>query len=322
MAHRHHRIIGRHDGVGAEVGLEALERLGVQEALDAPSRAFVEADDAAAAVVVGFAPIVQERFQDCGWNAALLHAHAGVSGERGGAHGTSNRSGFGGNSWRQVTRAQAQGVSLANPAAAPGKEALKARKNIALPESRAQFARLDQQHGEDMKVRRNAIAVCITAALLAVPAAWAVHGGAGYVNAPDIKWGDAPPSLPKGAKFTVLSGDPGKAGLVHARLQMPAKYKIPAHWHSSAEDVTVISGTLYLGEGDKLDEKAAHEMKVGAFHSIPPKAHHYAFTKTGAVVQITVMGPFDITYIDPKDDPSKAAAPAKDAKAPAKDGKK
>ena len=177
-----------------------------------------------------------------------------------------------------------------------------------------------------MRVHRNIVAACVGAALLAIPAAWAVHGGPGYVNVGDVKWGDAPPNLPKGAKMTVLSGDPGKAGLFHARLQMPAKYKVPPHWHSSAEDVTVISGTLYLGEGDKLDEKAAHEMKAGAFHSIPAKTHHYAFTKTGAVVQITAMGPFDITYIDPKDDPSKTAAspgtPAKDAKAPAKEGKK
>src|SRR3954468_8251606 len=28
----------------------------------------------------------------------------------------------------------------------------------------------------------------------------------------DLKWGDAPPSLPAGAKFAVLEGDPGKEG--------------------------------------------------------------------------------------------------------------
>jgi hypothetical protein len=28
----------------------------------------------------------------------------------------------------------------------------------------------------------------------------------------ELKWGEAPPSLPKGAKLVVLSGDPGKAG--------------------------------------------------------------------------------------------------------------
>jgi hypothetical protein len=41
------------------------------------------------------------------------------------------------------------------------------------------------------------------------------------------------------------------------------------------------------------------------------------------VVQINAMGPFDIVYIDPKDDPSKAAdAKAAPAKADMKDAKK
>ncbi len=33
-----------------------------------------------------------------------------------------------------------------------------------------------------------------------------------FINSKDIKWGDAPPSLPKGAKLAVLQGDPGKPG--------------------------------------------------------------------------------------------------------------
>ena len=41
----------------------------------------------------------------------------------------------------------------------------------------------------------------------------------------DLKWGDAPPSLPAGAKAAVLFGDPGKAGPFTIRLQIPAGYK-------------------------------------------------------------------------------------------------
>ena len=51
------------------------------------------------------------------------------------------------------------------------------------------------------------------------------------MNGKDIKWGPAPPSLPKGAEFAVLSGDPGKDGPYVVRLKMPAGYKIPAHNH-------------------------------------------------------------------------------------------
>src|SRR5262245_21440568 len=51
------------------------------------------------------------------------------------------------------------------------------------------------------------------------------------VMAKDIKWGEAPPALPKGAMIAVLSGDPGKAGPFAIRLKFPAGYKVPRHWH-------------------------------------------------------------------------------------------
>lgn len=47
----------------------------------------------------------------------------------------------------------------------------------------------------------------------------------------DLKWADAPPSLPPGAKMAVLEGDPGKKGPFTVRLQAPAGYKIPPHTH-------------------------------------------------------------------------------------------
>lgn len=125
--------------------------------------------------------------------------------------------------------------------------------------------------------------------------------------AADMKWGDAPPTLPKGAKVAVLVGDPGKAGPFVIRLKMPPGYKVPPHWHSKAENVTVISGALSLGMGDTLDMKAAQTLKMGGFHSIGAQIHHYAFSKSGAVVQIHGEGPFDITYINPADNPDPAA---------------
>ena len=48
------------------------------------------------------------------------------------------------------------------------------------------------------------------------------------INPADLKWMDAPPGLPAGAKMAVLSGDPGKKGLFTVRLQAPAGYKSDA----------------------------------------------------------------------------------------------
>jgi hypothetical protein len=36
--------------------------------------------------------------------------------------------------------------------------------------------------------------------------------------------------------------------------------------------------------------------------------NHYAWTQTGAVIQINLMVPFALTYVNPADDPSKTAA--------------
>jgi len=156
------------------------------------------------------------------------------------------------------------------------------------------------------------------AVILAPYAAAADTPGQVYMNAKEIKWGDAPPNLPKGAKIAVLSGDPGKAGPFVGRLMVPAGYKIAPHYHSTDEDLTVISGTFYLAEGDKLDAKSAHAISAGGFHHLPAKTHHFAYSKGPTVVQINAMGPFDIVYLNPDDDPSKKAAAAPAPTAPKK----
>lgn len=133
----------------------------------------------------------------------------------------------------------------------------------------------------------------------------AAEGGGTMLSPKDLKWGPAPPALPKGAQVAVLKGDPGKSGPFVIRLMTPGPYRIAPHWHSQDEDLTVIAGTFYLGMGDSGDAKAAHALPAGGFHALPAKAHHYAFTKGRAVVQIAGNGPFDITFVKPEDDPQK-----------------
>src|SRR5438105_2562657 len=68
----------------------------------------------------------------------------------------------------------------------------------------------------------------------------------------DLKWGDAPPGLPAGTKMAVLSGDPSKEGSVFTiRAKFADGAKIPPHWHSMEEQVTVIEGSFGLGIGEK-----------------------------------------------------------------------
>jgi quercetin dioxygenase-like cupin family protein len=122
-----------------------------------------------------------------------------------------------------------------------------------------------------------------------------------------IKWGDAPPVFNKGAKMAVLYGDPSKPGLFIVRLKMPANYKVMPHTHPTDENITVVSGAFAAGMGDKLDSKVK-AMPAGSFISMPAKMHHFAFSTEETIVEVSAMGPFAITYVDPKDDPSKGGA--------------
>ncbi len=125
-----------------------------------------------------------------------------------------------------------------------------------------------------------------------------------------VQWGPAPPFLPPGAQIAVLEGNPAEKGSVTLRLKFPANYVIPAHWHTMAERVTVLSGTFNIGAADTVDRSASQALGVGGFVSLPSKMHHYAWVKTPTVVQVMLEGPFDIFYVHANEDPQKTAAPA------------
>jgi quercetin dioxygenase-like cupin family protein len=126
------------------------------------------------------------------------------------------------------------------------------------------------------------------------------------LNPADLQWGDPPPGLPPGSKLAVLSGDPGKSGAYTVRLRAPAGYKVMPHTHPTAEMVTVISGTLHLGTGDKFDESAGHAMAAGAFTAMPAGMKHFVWFTEDSVIQINSEGPFQIVYVNPTDDPRSA----------------
>jgi hypothetical protein len=149
------------------------------------------------------------------------------------------------------------------------------------------------------------VAAAATAALASSVTPAFAADEATMTNPSEIKWGDPPPQLPKGAKIAVLHGDPTKEGPFTIRLRTPANYRIAPHWHSQDENLTVISGSFYLGMGDKMDTKGAHALKAGGYHFLPGKQHHYAYSKSATEIQVSGTGPFDITYLNPADDPSK-----------------
>ena len=118
-----------------------------------------------------------------------------------------------------------------------------------------------------------------------------------------IVWKDGPPSLPAGAKFVVLEGDPAKAGYFAMRLKFPDGYKVMPHTHPNVERVTVIQGTLHLGMGGEFDQSNATALPAGSYSFMPPGMKHFAWAQGETILQLATMGPWKINYLNPADDP-------------------
>jgi len=59
----------------------------------------------------------------------------------------------------------------------------------------------------------------------------------------DLQWGDCPTIFPAGCKIAVLHGNPAEPG-ADVFLRVPSGYVIPAHSHTSAERMVLVSGQL------------------------------------------------------------------------------
>ena len=120
----------------------------------------------------------------------------------------------------------------------------------------------------------------------------------------DLEWADAK-GIPPGAKVVVIEGPPNEAVPFTLRVKFPADYKLPAHWHPVIDHVTVLSGTLNFAFGDKLDTEKTKALTPGSIVITPPKTNHFLWTSEETVVQVHGVGPMDIHYVNPEDDPRK-----------------
>ena len=126
-----------------------------------------------------------------------------------------------------------------------------------------------------------------------------------FVTPGTLSWQEGPTSLPPGAQFAVIEGDPKQPGLFTMRLKLPANYRISPHWHPADEHVTVISGVFNMGTGDVLETTQGQELPTGSFALMPAQMHHFAWTTGETVIQLHGVGPWQINYINPADDPRK-----------------
>ncbi len=123
---------------------------------------------------------------------------------------------------------------------------------------------------------------------------------------PDALTWQNEPTLPKGAKSVLLFGDPAKAEVFILRLKFPRNYQVPLHTHPFAEVITVITGSLGNGMGEKFDAQKGEMLNAGSSFALPAKHTHYVWTENEeTIVELVATGPWGIHYINPADDPRK-----------------
>lgn len=95
-----------------------------------------------------------------------------------------------------------------------------------------------------------------------------------------------------------LVGDPTKPGPYTVRLQFPDGYRIEAHHHPDAREVTILSGTYLTGYGSTFDPKALKELPAGSFYTEPATVPHFIVTRGIVVIQVSGMGPSARRFVD------------------------
>ena len=123
------------------------------------------------------------------------------------------------------------------------------------------------------------------------------------VKADEIVWQDDTTS--KGVQYANLLGDPSKAELIVTRVKLPPNFKIPLHTHSWSEVITGLSGAL--GNADSDTDKG-EVLKAGSVLAMPANHPHRIWsTDQETIFQFSYTGPFDMTFVNPADDPRKKA---------------
>jgi quercetin dioxygenase-like cupin family protein len=123
------------------------------------------------------------------------------------------------------------------------------------------------------------------------------------VTPAEIPWGLGPAVLPAGIQGAVLYWDPTKDGLFSMRFKLPKGHRVAPHTLSRVGLFTVISGTFRIGMGESEDPSKVRAMPAGIFIALAPGTPHFVAVDEETVVQLNNIGPWEITYIDPKDDP-------------------
>lgn len=148
-----------------------------------------------------------------------------------------------------------------------------------------------------LRIRMRTAGIGVMAAIVAVMAPTTAHSTA--TEAPlartlsdaSLAWGPCPAVFPAGCEIAVLHGDPSRPN-ADVFFKVAAGYRIPHHWHSSAERMVLVSGELHV----TYDGHPAAELKTGMYAYGPAGAPHSGtcVSATPCVLFIAFEGPVDV----------------------------
>ena len=162
--------------------------------------------------------------------------------------------------------------------------------------------------------------------LLALTTAFVIAAGLAAANSQEKKDGDEAHKIVhfgdlkwtpiiKGCDVAPVDGDMTADGTPFVlRLRCTDGTKIPAHWHPTDENVTVLKGTFLVGMGETFEESKMQTMNVGNFVRMPKEVRHYAMSKGETIVQVHGAGPFKVNWVNASEVQPPDAAPAPNAK--------
>lgn len=121
------------------------------------------------------------------------------------------------------------------------------------------------------------------------------------ITTEELKW---KPGRVPGHEIAPLIGDSTKPGPYVERVKFPPNSISQAHSHPEARAYTIISGTWYVGYGDKFDPAKLKALPAGSFYTEPANVNHFSQIKEdGVVVQIVGNGPTATRFVAPPEAP-------------------
>jgi hypothetical protein len=140
--------------------------------------------------------------------------------------------------------------------------------------------------------------VYLSALALVAGATLAQSGAFGPVRvaSDDLEWA----KQDNGTSRAPIVGDDRVPGMYSYRARFPANFRVEPHFHPDSRTVVVISGTLYVGYGERFDASTMKALPAGSTWTEPPRQPHFAWAKDGEVViQVVGVGPSGVTRLAP-----------------------